>query len=267
MKDHSALDVSAQISQFWVQKFSHAASWPAGALSVPPLQAHRGYWRGGAQENTLKAFRQAKLRGSQMIELDVQLTRDKVPVVFHDADLKRIGGQESRVRDLDFVDFQKLTGAPSLRQVLASKTVPQKINIELKSEILIDDPMERKVLEEIQRAESWDRVLISSFNPFSLWRIGLLTDRLPLALLVAEDLELRFLREMWVLPVLKFHLLHVSDAMATDRNLELWAHQGIPVAVWTVNDLSRVQELLAKGCLSVISDETFAADEALRPRL
>jgi glycerophosphoryl diester phosphodiesterase len=256
--------MTREVSKIRVETFAKVASWPAGALSVPLLQTHRGYCLDGAVENSLSSFRQAKLHGSEMIELDIRLTRDLVPVVFHDSDLLRLGNIESSVSELDFSEMQRLIGAPSLRQVLASKTIPQKINIELKSEILFNDPMERKVLEEIRRADAWGRVLISSFNPFSLWRMGLLTDRLPLALLVSEDLEQRFLREMWTLPFLDFHLLHVSDTMATDENLLVWQKSGIPVSVWTVNELSRARELLKKGCLSIVSDEIYSSEELMQ---
>jgi glycerophosphoryl diester phosphodiesterase len=50
--------------------------------------AHRGA-RGTAPENTLTAARKAHEFGADLWELDVQLSRDGVPVVFHDETLER----------------------------------------------------------------------------------------------------------------------------------------------------------------------------------
>ncbi len=53
--------------------------------------AHRGLWDAGAPENSLAAFEAA--RAAQIgVELDVRLTSDNVPVVFHDAGLERMCG-------------------------------------------------------------------------------------------------------------------------------------------------------------------------------
>lgn len=53
------------------------------------LVAHRGYTH-SFPENTLLAIEQAIMVGAKYIEVDVQLTADEVPVLFHDRDLKRL---------------------------------------------------------------------------------------------------------------------------------------------------------------------------------
>ena len=69
----------------------------AGRPDMTPLRAvqyaHRGLHdnRSDAPENSLKAFRLAVERGFG-IELDVQLSKDKVPVVFHDDSRLRVCG-------------------------------------------------------------------------------------------------------------------------------------------------------------------------------
>jgi len=61
----------------------------------PLVWGHRGSrGRGNPPENSLGAFRAALDCGAGGIELDVQLTRDGVPVVFHDAALRRMTGVE-----------------------------------------------------------------------------------------------------------------------------------------------------------------------------
>ncbi|MDB5050448.1 MAG: hypothetical protein JWO30_3519 [Fibrobacteres bacterium] len=70
--------------------------------------AHRG-WHKYHVENTLEAFRAAYEAGCYMVEFDVQLTRDGVPVVFHDDDCKRLAGKRDNVFDLDWKDLQTLS--------------------------------------------------------------------------------------------------------------------------------------------------------------
>ena len=51
--------------------------------------------RGGsieAPENTLEAFQYALDLGCEYIETDVQLSKDGIPYIFHDDNLKRIPG-------------------------------------------------------------------------------------------------------------------------------------------------------------------------------
>ncbi len=64
---------------------------PAREPHTRVLYAHRGLFDNGgdAPENSMKAFRKA-VEAGYGIELDVQTTKDGVPVVFHDFTLKRM---------------------------------------------------------------------------------------------------------------------------------------------------------------------------------
>lgn len=72
------------------------------------LYAHRGLHdnRTQAPENSMEAFRKA-VEAGYGIELDVQLSKDKIPVVFHDFTLKRVCGAEGRVADYTFEELQQ----------------------------------------------------------------------------------------------------------------------------------------------------------------
>lgn len=71
--------------------------------------AHRGLHnnKGDAPENSLKAFRLA-VEAQYGIELDVQLTKDKIPVIFHDYTLERVCGVPKKVNELDYAELRKL---------------------------------------------------------------------------------------------------------------------------------------------------------------
>ena len=77
-----------------------------------PLLAQRCYAHRGlhdnatdAPENSMAAFRKA-VEAGYGIELDVQLSKDRIPVVFHDETLRRVCGVEGKVRDYTFEELQ-----------------------------------------------------------------------------------------------------------------------------------------------------------------
>lgn len=77
---------------------------PRGLAEVPLILGHRGD-SAHAPENTLVAFEKAIAEGSDGIEFDVRLSRDGVPVVIHDADLRRTGLKPGVVADLSSAEL------------------------------------------------------------------------------------------------------------------------------------------------------------------
>lgn len=70
--------------------------------------AHRGLHRGKEiPENSMAAFKLA-VENDYGIELDVQLSKDNIPLVFHDNNLKRVCGIDRKVNDLTFEKLRKL---------------------------------------------------------------------------------------------------------------------------------------------------------------
>lgn len=69
------------------------------SLSPDVLMAHRG-WPSRYPENSLEGMRAALEAGARMVEFDVQLTADGVPVVIHDTGLGRTAGRKGNVLDL-----------------------------------------------------------------------------------------------------------------------------------------------------------------------
>jgi glycerophosphoryl diester phosphodiesterase len=66
---------------------------------LPEIIAHRGN-AAEFPENTLQGLESAVSQGLKYVEFDVQLTSDSVPVLFHDADLARVGKRPECVHDL-----------------------------------------------------------------------------------------------------------------------------------------------------------------------
>lgn len=234
-----------------------AEAWPQGAFKPPTYQGHRGYWKGGEQENTLGSFRAARKRGLQMIELDVQLSKGGVPVVFHDADLKRLGKSDQKVLDLEVEELEKLVGAPSLESVLKDPDVPRWLNIELKSSAIFDNGLEAAVAEVVRKTNSEKRILFSSFNPLAIRRLSHYLPDVPRALLASKEDAVGnrfYLRHLWLAPYVKAHALHLDFNYISEDELRAYSRRGIPVALWTVNDAEKAEGFLKAGAFSIISD-------------
>ena len=76
--------------------------------------AHRG-WRQHYPENTLVAFERALQAGAVNIELDIQLSADHVPYVFHDANLMRMCQQEGLIWDYTAAELDTFYATESYR--------------------------------------------------------------------------------------------------------------------------------------------------------
>lgn len=80
--------------------------------------AHRGLHNNKteAPENTLAAFRKA-VEAGYGIEMDIQLTKDKVPVVIHDYTLKRVCKKDVRVDSLTLKELRQYTVCKSKEKI------------------------------------------------------------------------------------------------------------------------------------------------------
>lgn len=83
-------------------------------LGLPELIAHRGN-AAEFPENTLEALASAVDLGVRYVELDVQLTADHVPVVFHDSNLVRVAGRSECVHELDWSQLAQISVGEALR--------------------------------------------------------------------------------------------------------------------------------------------------------
>lgn len=135
--------------------------------------AHRGLHDPalGIPENSLPAFERAAKLGYG-IELDVQLSADGVPVVFHDAALSRMCGIDRRVDSLTFEELQTYflsdtqERIPSFAEVLSLVHGRVPLLVEIKM-----DHMDMNIPVRIDELLSGYRGLycIESFHPAALW--------------------------------------------------------------------------------------------------
>lgn len=89
--------------------------------------AHRGLFNEEFPENSMEAFENAMKHGYG-IEIDVQFSKDKKLVVFHDDDLKRITGDSRNVCDVEFHELSKLNLSNTDKHMSLFEDVLKKIN-------------------------------------------------------------------------------------------------------------------------------------------
>ncbi|MGZ3795020.1 MAG: glycerophosphodiester phosphodiesterase [Pseudobdellovibrionaceae bacterium] len=225
------------------------------------IQTHRGYWQEGIMENTLESLTEAKRRGSEMVEFDVRLTSDYVPVLYHDENLRRLHKAPVNMQGLSLQQARIFApNLTTLEEVLISQEVPDYLNIELKTESTVDPALEIRVSQLLKKYKAEERAVISSFNPFSLIRARGFIPEVSRALLVSQDEDPKnhwFLKQMTMLPLCEARFLHWDQKMTTAERVRKFMDIGYQIAVYTVNERARAEELFAWGVHSIISDCLF----------
>lgn len=102
---------------------------PDLSLLTTEYYAHRGLHDNAddAPENSMPAFQKAVEEGYG-IELDVQLTKDRIPVVFHDETLNRVCGVDGRVRDYTYEELQQFNLCQSGEKIPLFKDFLEMVN-------------------------------------------------------------------------------------------------------------------------------------------
>ncbi len=232
-------------------------------MSNTKVIAHRGA-SGYAPENTLEAFLLAIEQGADGIELDVQLSRDGIPVVIHDETIDRVTDRTGYVKDYTLQELKELTvlkdrfpqysqsKIPTLKEVLeAVKSSGIQVNIELKTGIYWYPDIEKKVAEIVEETGMKEKIIYSSFNHYSVQRIKE----------IVPDAETAYLYSDVILNVedyarkTKVDGLHpaVYHVKMADF-LKGYIESGLNVRVWTVNEEADMKALTEAGVTAVITN-------------
>jgi glycerophosphoryl diester phosphodiesterase len=223
-------------------------------LAEVPL-AHRGLHGDGVPENSLAAFAAAAGAGYG-VELDVHLSRDGVPVVYHDSSLERLTGRAARLGDLTAAQLAalRLLGTeehvPTLAEALrVMGTAP--VMVELKQDRLRTGPLEAATAAVLDAHAG--PTCVASFNPGSVrWfrkhrpEVVRVLTASPLDdtdLPVVLRRRLAALKDLpSVAPAAVSYDLTGLPSAATDA----WRERGGVLVTWTVRDadaLARAREL------------------------
>ncbi len=189
---------------------------------------HRG--AGGlAPENTLEALRAGLSAGADILELDVRLTSDHVPVVIHDNSTLRTHHQHITIANVTLADLEEKTPdqtVPTLSSVLDEFFGQILLNIELKSRgsgVVVADLIARTY---IKKPSDWNNIYFSSFKAEELVAIRRANKHANLALLHGQNpfIFIAYHRKLQLTAV-GFHRLYVNRfALEIAKKLGLFTY-------------------------------------------
>ena len=131
--------------------------------------AHRGDWR-GAPENSLQAFQNSIDMGVDMIELDLQRTKDGVLIIMHDGTLDRCSNGKGKISDHTYAEIQKLFLKTQHAATITRHKIPtlEEALLLCKGKILINIDKGynyfKEVYEIMERTGTTSQVIIKSGN-------------------------------------------------------------------------------------------------------
>lgn len=226
--------------------------------------AHRGYSSAYA-ENTMSAFIAAEKAGADGLELDVQLTKDGEVVVIHDEKVDRTTSGTGFVKDLAFKEIRKFNAnkkgvkkepIPSLIEVLEWMQSNQLIcNIELKNNLLPYEGMEEKVILLVRKYNLNDRIIISSFNHYSIVLSYRTAPEIETAPLFNERIYMPWVYAQSI----RAQGIHPKLASVSDEIIKAAIENGVAVRPYTVNKEADMHRLYKINCTSIITDDPVKA--------
>jgi glycerophosphoryl diester phosphodiesterase len=225
--------------------------------------AHRGANR-VAPENTIAAFRKAVELGADGFELDLQLSKDNVPVIIHDEKLERTTGAPGLVKDFTLAELKSLDAGSWFAPEFSGEKIPTLdeffdefagkdllFNLELKTGIILYPGLEAAVIKIVAERGLKKQVILSSFNHYSL-----VTCRETDPEVKTGMLYLAGLYEPWeyakTLGCYSVHPFFYN--LQSPEIVNGFKENNFPIFAWTVNEPLYMKLMTAGGIDGIITD-------------
>jgi glycerophosphoryl diester phosphodiesterase len=246
-------------------------------LPTPIAIGHRGC-AGEVPENTLASFEAGLAAGAAILESDVHLTRDGVPVLIHDDEVDRISDGSGRVGEHTLAELARLDAGyrfaspdgghpfrdrglriPTLRAVLAAFP-DARFNLELKEDV---PGIAQRTVEVVVEAGRQSLTLLTAGEDAIMARLRRRLQRVdpPIAQGACAGDVLRFVRAALdgappaAGPMaLQIPTQHAGRPLVTRELVEHAHAHGVQVHVWTVNERAEMTRLLDLGVDGLITD-------------
>ena len=220
---------------------------------TPKIIAHRGVTRND-QENTLPAYHQAFSDGADGLEIDVRLSKDKKPIIFHDEDTSRLFKKSLEIKNTTFFELEALGNnenrIPLLDEVLDFLPQNKECFIEIKS-----DDNTVPFLDKL-RIEKKNITFLS----FDKNVVLALKKRFPNKL-VFHSFHMLQIERYGIKKILEFYKNGNSDGLSIDirglsnKTIDKILEKKIDLIIWTLNSMERLKELSKKNIQAIITDE------------
>ena len=242
-------------------------------MGSPLIIGHRGA-SVHAPENTLAAFRLAIEANADGVEFDVRLTKDGVPVVIHDDNLRRTGGVNRRVSDLSIAELKAIdVGSWKDPQQFAKEPVPtlfelfelfegspSVLYLEMKSE-----PEQRELLAQVccdalKQTPLRDQVVVECFDLTGIELVKTINPEIKTAALFEPSIRHTPLAGSTKRMIDKAISVG-ADEIAFNHRLvnaqavEMARSSKLNVVVWTVDDPGWMNSACAEGLKALITND------------
>lgn len=221
--------------------------------------AHRGYAAGGV-ENTLGALDAAAENKADYVEADFQQTKDGKFVASHDTNLLMVSGVNKNIYDMTVDEVQKVTvreggftdHIPTMAEYLThAKELGIPVLVELKVNGHEHKGYLKEFLKEIDAAGTATDNIYHSLNAPAVKEIKRQRPELRVGLTVAMSVGR--------LPQVNCDFYTLEQASFRPDLLDQAHEQGQEVYVWTVNDESKIRELLSLPVDGIVTDQVEMA--------
>lgn len=233
--------------------------------------AHRGA-SGYFPENTMLAFEKAVEMNCTGIETDVQMTKDGVLVLIHDEYVNRTTNGTGLIKDFNFNKVRELDAGSYLNPNFSQCRIPTVeelitlvkdkniiINFEIKTGIVFYENIEEKLIELIYKYKIENKVILSSFNHYSMVKCKEISKNIKTGLLYMAGLYEP-----------EIYCQHVgADAlhpfyMSINSEIVSAAHKkDLLVNPYTVNDEKVMNSMLQMGVDGIITNFPDKLDKLL----
>lgn len=232
------------------------------------VTAHRGS-PFTAPENTLAALEQAIDDGADYIEIDVQLTADGVPVLWHDNDMMRIFGLPERIPDVRMEDIAELDAGSWFDDSFANQriaTLSKAIDtVKGRVRLFIDlkpnrneQALVKAVIKLLQEKNATNGTIIAASD----W------PSLELAKSLEPDIRTALLAQFVVGPLWqdRYDILGLRFNRANPAAIARAHRAGNEFHVWTVNQREEMARFLDMGVDNIITDRPEVLASLLEER-
>jgi len=220
------------------------------------IAAHRGA-SSSAPENSLAAIQSAIDKQVEVVELDVMLTRDNTPILYHDRTFKRLLGINLLVSELTYETIATFDIGPSFSDDFEETHIPTLEEALLLCKGQIDVILDMKdygnnailvpkVVALIESLEMMDTVSIQSFNSTILNLVRNLNPDIRLGQIMFYS--------SGDLTGLDVDFYTIKDNMLTKPFVDRAHALDRKVWVWTVNSLVNLNEVLRYNIDGIITD-------------
>ena len=221
----------------------------------------------------MAAFKKAVELGAESIELDIRLSKDGIPVICHDAKIKRTSNGTDFIHDMtlqelkqyDFGSWYDASFAgeriPTLEEVLIFlKDHDTRINIEIKNGPIIQDGIEKKMLDLVYQYGFEDRVWISSFDHQSLKRVEALDQHIKIGFIFHMNLINLFdyIDNTGITP----YSIHPNYFYITEEMIAEAHKRGYKVFAYTVDDITVGKKYFDMGIDGMVTNKPLAYQQS-----